>query len=883
MNSSRLLLISTIVIALAGCGGTSPEEYFKLAQQHIQNGDSESAIIALKNVIKEVPDNMEARKQLGQLYMAEGSLDNAEKELAYVINKDQRSEKHYSDLVKVHNLLGDFESTVFIEGPADWQDINFQGGFLYQKAIASYRLKDEKLGQQTFTLLANLAPETLYGRLAAAYLMSEKDLTESANKLEALSQEFPNNSDIFMLKGLVLGSLNKYDEAAEAYAHHLKLMPKYRQIRLYLADALVKDKQFAEAQVHTEYLLKYTHEQAFLNQLQGLIKFEAKEYAIAQGHFEKAIQNGIDSTTNRLMAGLTSFQNKQYEKAYQYLNSIADKMPPTHPAKKILAITQLQLGYTLEASSTMIELEGINDADASMFASASFELIKDGDFKTAKKLLAKTESFDGKSANTLIRHGIAKLSLDDVSGVVNLEQALEIAPDLSVAKSALASAYMATNEFDKALELALTWQAQNDINGYNLAGYVYQKQGNAELATKTFEHALTIDATNTPSHMYFANVNMKQGNFSEANAYLTKLFEKEPDNLTALKMYYFIGRDQGNTQPALDLMEDRFKVNLSSEPHRLQLAQLYLTERKPNQVIRILTSNNFQPTEDTNEFYWLALADSLQVVGKSSEALKLYSQWTQTNPSVELAWLKKISAEQGLKRFSLAITTAENALIHFPDSKGLRIVHVNLLIRDGQNDAAETMLQRYFKDESDNMVVQYLQGQVLLNKRQYKQALPLLTDYYDKKQTSESARYIYAAHLNNDQRATAIKFIESHIAKKPDDISNIYMLANEFLTTDNKKAQVYFGKMLEITPTNLVALNNLAWLQYQNDQLTDAKITIEKAFKINDNQPQLLDTGALIYEKLGDIKQAKALINKAYKLSEDPQSLRTNHRRINAL
>ncbi|MBU2883733.1 PEP-CTERM system TPR-repeat protein PrsT [Psychrosphaera sp. B3R10] len=883
MNSSRLLLVSTIIIALAGCGGTSPEEYFKLAQQHIQNGDSESAIIALKNVIKEVPGNIEARKQLAELYMADGSLDNAEKELAYVINKGQGTEKHYSDLLKVHNLLSDFESTLFIEGPEEWQDINLQSAFLYHKAMANYRLKNEELGKQTLEVLVTLAPETIYGKLASAYLMSEQDLMESANIIEALSQQFPNNSDIFMLKGLVLGSLKKYGEAAKAYEHHLTLMPKYRQIRLYIADALVKDKQFSAAQVHTEYLLKYTHEQAFLNQLQGVIKFDAKEYKVAQGHFEKAIQNGIDSTTNRLMAGLTSFQNKQYEKAYQYLSSIADKMPPTHPAKKILAITQLQLGYTLEASATMLELEGLNDADASMFASASFELIKDGDFKTAKTLLAKTENIDGKSASALITHGLAKLSLDDVSGVVNLEQALEIAPDLSVAKSALASAYMATNEFDKALKLAKTWQEQNDINGYNLAGYVYQKQGKAELATKAFEDALKLDSTNTPSHMYFANVNMKQGNYQEASSYLTKLFQKEPDNLTALKMYYFIGREQGNTKEALDLMEDRFKVNLTSEPHRLQLAQLYLNEKKPNQVIRILTSYDFQPTQDTNEFYWLALADSLQVVGKNNEALKLYSRWTQANPTAELAWLKKISAEQGLKRFALALTSVENALIHFPDSKGLQIVHVNLLIRDGQNDTAEGLLRRYFKDESKNLVVQYLQGQILLNRKNYKQSLPLLQAYYDKKQTSESARYIYAAYVGKGEKPKAIKFVESHIEKAPDDISNIYMLANEFLTTDNKKAQLYFGKMLSITPTNLVALNNLAWLQYQNDQLPEAKVTIERAFKINDNLPQLLDTGAIIYEKLGDIKKAKALINKAYKLTDDQRSLRTNYNRINAL
>jgi len=94
----------------------------------------------------------------------------------------------------------------------------------------------------------------------------------------------------------------------------------------------------------------------------------------------------------------------------------------------------------------------------------------------------------------------------------------------------------------------------------------------------------------------------------------------------------------------------------------------------------------------------------------------------------------------------------------------------------------------------------------------------------------------------------------------------------------NKLAELEYSRALEImdealkeSPNDPDLLNNIAWFMGLRDiRLEEAKKLIDKAMALRPDDANILDTGALIYYKLGDKKKAIELEERALKL--DPKN-----------
>lgn len=880
---NKLIIAVAITTILLGCGKKSSSEHITLAEDYVKTNQIDAAIIEYKSAISLETNNTHIRESLAKLYIKKGLLEFAEKELAFVLERDREHEFALSQIVKIYNLLNDYESTLFLEGPLRWTNQEHEAAFHFHQAIAHYRLGDSKLAQTKLSATSTKFSNTIFGQLAHILQMLNDKPKAAMEQISLLQQEHPSNTDILLNKALILSFNGDYQQAADAYTQHLDLMPEYRQIRFYIANSLIQAKQYEAAKTHTAFLMKEAKNNAFANQLHATVLYTELDFTAALPLLEVAIQNGLDSATNRLMAGVSAFQTQKYELSHRYLSSIEDKLPKDHFARKILGVTQLQLGNATDATATLLGLDGLQASDSELLSSASYELIKEGNFSEAEKLIKQNDALVKGNTRGLLRQGMMKLQIEDVSGLIDLEKALEIDPQLPIAKTALANAYLNTGKYDKALTLAAELQADGDILGYNVAGYAYTKQNKTDSAAKAFNQALALDEYNVPSLMYFATQALNNEKYADAIAHLETLFENHPDNFSALKMYYYVHQKSGNTEPALALMEARLDANVTSEAHRLQLAQLYVSEKKPNQVIRILTGDNFKPNDNTNPFYWQALGDSLMLVNRGDEGVAEYKNWLAYKPTSELAWIKLITAQERLKQYEAALESSKAGLSKLPNNKAIQLLTVNLLIKSNQLTEAEQQLSANFADNFDNPSVKLLRGQIHLNRRAFNQALPLLKDYYNKHQTSDVARYIYASYLGLKNRNSAIDFLTTHVDTQPNDIANLVLVANEYLNQDNNKAQFYYKKILKLVPSNLMALNNLAWLQLNNKELVAAKDTISFALKIYNKHPAILDTAAVIYEHSNDIAKAKELVTKAYELNKTNREIKANYDRIMAL
>lgn len=76
----RIILTGIFTICIIFAASSSASNYVEDARKYIEKGEYNTAIIQLKNHLKEVPEDAQARFLLGQTYQKSGNYSGAYKE-----------------------------------------------------------------------------------------------------------------------------------------------------------------------------------------------------------------------------------------------------------------------------------------------------------------------------------------------------------------------------------------------------------------------------------------------------------------------------------------------------------------------------------------------------------------------------------------------------------------------------------------------------------------------------------------------------------------------------------------------------------------------------------------------------------------------------------
>ena len=118
---------------------------------------------------------------------------------------------------------------------------------------------------------------------------------------------------------------------------------------------------------------------------------------------------------------------------------------------KILSDIKINLGYTSDALKDMGNYSFIDDKDKQLLFKLSADLVNKGMTDEAKGLLKKIKVNNLNDAGSLAKIGILKLSLNDASGISDLEKSLSI-DDETITRFALIEGYINTDQLSLAKE-----------------------------------------------------------------------------------------------------------------------------------------------------------------------------------------------------------------------------------------------------------------------------------------------------------------------------------------------------------------------------------------------------------------------------------------------
>ena len=866
LNRTKLgMAVVTALLLATGCEQKhTAGEHLATAKSYLSAKDDNKAVIELKNALSKDQSLDEARLLLGQLYLQSGEFLAAEIEFNKLYNSEYPSPQLTVDLAKARYLQQEFDTIADL-----WQaKSDLSSAQTAQLGFYTYiALKRAENIQQLEHIKRALIPakqEQTYTKLIMAYEQAEQQQVEQAlTTVNNVLLAEPNNIDALLFKGQLHSFKKEYEEAATAFESFLKVMPNYLLTELYLADVLFNNKQFDKAEPYIEKLAKAAPDFGYINYLKGMLLFTKNQFEESKLHLEKAIQAKANVQQSKLYAGLSAYRTENYEQAYEYLTGVIDLVPNNDELRKLLGVVQFKLGYNIEASDSIARLTQLSEQDLNLANNASFSFIKSGELDKAKKVIEQASKIDTDNALELAKLGMLKVTLEDMSGIVDIKKSIELDSSIEQAKVALVQAYLGQGASDDALDVADQWikDEPDNVDGYNLAGFVAAKKGDLALAKEYLLKALELDKGNILSLMFLAGEASKNEDIEKATELLTQLINNKPDYVPALVNNYLLSKRLNKVDGALSLLS----LAVEKSPNNSMLQQVYLralfTEGKIEEAIDFATAQEL--SADTPEIFWVILVNIYIDRGDFPQVRKYANLWTEHQPSSERAWATAIqTADHGqplevIKLFKRAIRI-------FPDSPELRVMLVEQHLKANQLTQAKIELQKV-KVETDKS--RYLNLVIALNERKYEEVegalegMPLET---------ENHAVMYVKALKGTERLVkANQVVNEYLEVYPNSSPLLFEKATLKQFYSEREQKDLYDKILSINADNVFALNNLANIHLRANTLDKGLELATKAFKLAPNFLPVVDTYATALTANEQHQQAAIIYKALFKETKD--------------
>lgn len=857
----RIFLITSLCLVLFACSQQTGEQHLQKARGYVEDKDYQAAVIELKSALQKSPQLAEARFELGRIYVQQQQFQQAEKELNRAMEYGYPEEAVIPLLSRAYQKTGADVALSKMENQYAGMSDEDAAEVGFYKLESLVRLERNDDARALIEQIRSYQTDSPYKSLALTYAyLLDKQNERALLQIQDVLDQHPEQPDALTLLGRVHISQGNRDGAIDAYQRYYAAYPDEHQISFMLARLLTDAGRTEEAEPILDKLLKISDTNPLLNQLKGLSRANDGDHKEALKYTEKALMNKGTDPGLRLAAGYSAFQLGNFSTAVQHLSHVASDLPSNHPGLRLLAASQIQLGLTDEAGETLKRLEQVSDQEAQLFSAAGFEMLREGNIKGAQEMVARSEGLS-ESATDLTRLGVLQLSLNDVKGILNLEQALEQEPEQDTTRATLATAYLVTEQYDKAMQLAEEWKAQGDVQGFLLAGTVLRRQGETEQARAEFEQAGQMAPEDPKVRLALIDLALAEDETEQATTSLTQLLDEHPAQIPALSRYFDLMHRQGESDKGIALI----RKGLGEQPDNLQLkvllAHAYLLTERPEESIKILAEQT--ASRDLPVKYWDILGQSYLRSNKIKEGISHYDAWLEYHPHNLKAIMGKLFLLDIQGQFKAGLDLAKEVVSGYPDDVRLLSVYTHFLLMTGDFEQGRKQFDALPAKVKANPLGRGLRGRLLAGEEKCAEAMPHIeAAYADKPNHRHLALAVYC--LNRlDKREQSYQFLTEHVERMPQDLPSLMMLAEREIPRDMNKAAERYQQALGLSESNFLALNNLAYLQMKLGNLDDAREKAMRALEQRPEDPAVLDTVAQVMIARKQLAEAETYLARA--------------------
>jgi len=851
MNKKKSLALILSLATVFGCSEKeSTEQLIAKSKQQINNGNFSEGIIQLKNAVRQSPQDAEIRLLLAKAYLGQGNGASAAKELDVARKNKIAANLYDTNIVRAYFLLDSFEDIIAVEASSSLS-VEEAGMVAAYKAYAYFRIGDKDGLKSSLETASREGVNSEFLAMARiSQFLSDNDVNRAVNTAKSALRSKKEYPEFYKIEADTLLANKDYAGAAELLKTYFQSQPDARHTMLLMAEAYLKANNLDEAEHYTSEVLTILPDHLYANYLMGSIQLIRENYEQANQYAEKAYGAGNSLPYNRLVAGVSAFYVKNYEKAYFHLSSIIDILAPSHPARKMFAVSQLELGQVGDIAENLQSFEVLSKEDSEFVSSIGMQLFQLGAKEDAKKL---TELLGDSNEEAKLQKSFMQLMMNDPASIESFEKSLSKRQDLANHKLLLAYVKSQSGEIDKATALTKEWidESPNKVSGQIFLASLYERKNDTASAIEILEQVAKADLNNVPARVELTRLRYREGDVEGAKTAIAEALAISTENERALSLNFAINKDDD----ALKLIADYVKKYPENISGKMIFAVAMLSKNKLDDALAQLPDSQFSIR--TPKKAWQLKSHILKKLQKGADLKAHLVNWNKTNPYHLEAVLSLADFQMRERNYDDAISTLNKALNgQHKANKALMLAKMDLLLDKRDYREADKFFIQVKRLELSEPLLRGIEGRLQLLNGEFEQAVPNLKMFFKAFPNSKNAVMLSAALNNSDQTNEAITVLESFLEKQPSDLRVKNFLANTYLNTDQDKALNVYEELVEKQPLNLVALNNLAYLYLERDKVNEAKTLIEKAVAINNSNPAILDTYSRVLAKKGDVKEA---------------------------
>lgn len=866
---THLLLAGVLSLVLAACGGESSETLISQAKASIAKGDTNAAVIQLKNAITADEKNSEARFQLGALYLESGDWASAEKEF-----RRAREAGYPANTVNpmiARALLGQREyQRVLDELPAP-TDISQGTATMHAlHATAALGLGRKEDARKELLKVVQAAPDDVDVQLALARLgLADNDVGKAQQALEHALHVNPRHRDSLLLKADLLRATRKPTEAAAVYRDILKFDPRHTGARLALADIAIADNNLDEARKEVNTALKTSPGNLQARYTLSLIDFREQKTEQARDHLAAVLKSAPEYVPALLLGGSIEYQLGNLQTAEAHLNKVVKAVPGNLYAIRLLAASQLRLGRPDDAARTLAPALQSGNSDAGVLVVAGEIALAKKDYSQASSYFEKAAQRSPDSAAIRTELGISRLALGDNRAMADLQLAAGMEGANSRADTFIILNQLKNKQFDAALTSIAALEKKQPASplSWNYRGAAYLGKQDIPHARDSFSQALKIDPGFFPAAANLAQLDLKDKQPNAARQRFEGILKTDPKHLNAMLALADLALRNKDEKSYVGWLEKAAAAQPKAVQPRIGLTRYQLAKGEKNKALA--TAREAYNAQPDDPVALDLLATTQLALGDTANALANFQKLVERQSGQVAPLIKLANAQIVSKDVASARTSLQEALRILPDSIDAQLMLGGVEIQAAHFDEALKFARKVQQQSPQNPAGFVLEGDAAFARKDF----PVALAAFERAQKLNPSGAVLARQLRvftaTQHPEEGEKRLIAWLAAHPQDTSIRATLAESLINRKQYKAAIEHYLILnKSNPNNLLVLNNLAW-SLSESRDNRALEFAEKALKLQPENPAVLDTLGWILVQQGQAARGIRLLQQALSKAPD--------------
>ena len=832
-----------------------------------QNRELSTAVIHLKNILKQDSNFLAAHLLLGQAYLQQGEGALAERELntARQLGADRALisvplGRAYKIQRKYQQILDHIQEGDFLP------DLNSE--ILVIRGDAYLELSEIDKANQAFEKAAMVNPAAtapLLGQVSVRMRRGDfASIDELMQKAIDLNLKDP---DVWHTKGSVAHAQNRFEEAIEFYGKALELQSDNYKLQVSIAGVYMDMGMYEEALKELEKLDKDEGEENYDPQvpyLRGVIhsqlgNAEASREAMVEA---SSVMSKLPTEIKEqhletlLLSGLIDYSMNNMDEAYASLDLYVRRVPGNPGARKLLGSILFGRGKYDQVIQVLKPALGMIPNDYKLLTMLGTTYLKKGRHLRAIELLDRAVAQGGKAVEARTQLALSRLAQGQSD--VGLKQLSEVFAQTKEARQAgitLVMEHLRRNENKQAVAIAKLLSERNpeNLNLLNLLASSEIAAGNISAATAHLEQVLKRDSKFLAARINLAKIDRAFGRLEQARERIERAQVEHPGNILVMTELARLEEASGKPQIAIELLRKAVALDEQSVANNLYLGEMFIRHGMKQELDQHL--QKLERLFPDNIRVMRLIGTSHLAQGNSTKARTMFRRMSKAagyNAPLLLGTAGLLRAAGDLEGAAWALL---KVLEDNPRSVPAQIALAEVQLASGKKEqAAETIgkLAQHHPDEPGSYL---LQAQLAMNQGEFTKAIASYKKAIEMGGTQSTILQLYQAYLLSGDARAGVEFLQDRIKASPKGRDNSQLqkaLAEGYLRLgDLNGAGALYEMLLKAGSSDPDVYNNLAMIRFKQGG-DGAMQMARKAHELAPDSPVINDTLGWLLVKSGN-------------------------------